>query len=172
MLMLVSAMQTQKNQQLLIFELEWLDMIRKGAMRLICLCILMGMFFNLSGCRSSGPKFIAPFATDGCSDFPDGTPLHKNLWHKCCTAHDLKYWAGGTFDERYQADLELRACVSSVGEPAIAELMLAGVRVGGSPWWPTSYRWGYGWPYTHGYGALTPEEIEQVNTQKRQQGLD
>lgn len=105
---------------------------------------------------------LQPFTTDGCSDFPDGTPAHKDLWLKCCIAHDRKYWIGGTYSERLSADMELRTCVQSVGEPAIANLMLAGVRVGGSPYWPTRFRWGYGWPYTHGYRALTPEEREQV----------
>ena len=73
---------------------------------------------------------------------------------------------------RMNADLELRACVQSVGEPAIADLMLAGVRVGGSPWWPTTFRWGYGWPYTNGYKELTPDEQEQVNKQKEMQGIN
>lgn len=128
------------------------------------------MFF--SGCQSTGGAIIKPFTTDACSNFPEGTLNHKDLWLKCCTAHDLKYWAGGTFGERLQADLDLRACVSAVGEPVIADLMLAGVRVGGSPWWPTSYRWSYGWPYTHGYRALTPQEQAQVKAQKLKQGLE
>ena len=105
---------------------------------------------------------LKPFTTDGCSEFPDGTPQHKNLWLKCCVAHDKKYWAGGTYEERLDADKELRACVQSVGEPVIAEVMLAGVRVGGSPWWPTTFRWGYGWPYTHGYRALNKGEKAQA----------
>ena len=126
----------------------------------------------LASCQTTGNVRIQPFTTDGCSDFPDGTPAHKDLWHRCCVAHDLKYWAGGTFDERLQADLELRSCVSAVGEPAIAELMLAGVRVGGSPWWPSSFRWGYGWPYTNGYRALTQQQQEQVREQKEKQGLN
>jgi hypothetical protein len=135
--------------------------------------MLLGcLIVAFAGCQTMGNKTINAFTTDGCSDFPDGTPSHKNLWHQCCTAHDLKYWAGGTFDERLQADLDLRACVNSVGEPAVAQLMLAGVRVGGSPWWPTSFRWGYGWPYTHGYSALTQEELEQIKKQKEKQGLN
>ena len=36
--------------------------------------------------------------------------------------------------------------------------MLGGVRVGGSPYWPTQFRWGYGWPYPRGYQALSPDE--------------
>jgi hypothetical protein len=137
-----------------------------------CRIILLCLIVTFSGCQSFGGNTIKAFTTDGCSDFPDGTPSHKNLWQQCCTAHDLKYWAGGTFDERLQADLDLRACVQSVGQPAVAQLMLAGVRVGGSPWWPTAFRWGYGWPYTHGYSALTPEEFEQIREQKERQNLN
>lgn len=113
---------------------------------------------------------LRPFTTDGCSDFPDGTPRHQDLWLKCCIEHDQKYWMGGGYDERVAADKELRACVQSVGEPAIAALMLAGVRVGGSPWWPTHFRWGYGWPYTRGYRALTPAEKERARELLEQAG--
>jgi len=49
-----------------------------------------------------------------------------------------------------------------VGEPQIANLMLAGVRVGGSPYFPTSYRWGYGWSYSRFYKPLTEEEKLQI----------
>ena len=105
---------------------------------------------------------LSPFTTDGCSDFPNGTLKQQDLWLRCCIAHDKKYWAGGTYGERLQADRELRDCVAAVGEPAIAALMLAGVRVGGSPYWHTPFRWGYGWPYGRSYQALTPEEKEQA----------
>jgi hypothetical protein len=42
------------------------------------------------------------------------------------------------------ADNRLKECVAGVGEPAIAQLMMAGVRVGGTPYLPTEFRWGYG----------------------------
>lgn len=134
--------------------------------------VLISLFIAASGCQISGPRQLAAFTTDGCSEFPDGTAGHRDLWRKCCVTHDLKYWAGGSYDERMKADLDLRACVSSVGEPAIADMMLAGVRVGGSPWWPTKFRWGYGWPFGGGYGALTPDELEQVRKQREQQRLN
>lgn len=105
---------------------------------------------------------LKPFTTDGCSSFPEGTLYQKTLWHNCCVQHDIKYWKGGTYDERVTADRDLEQCVSKVGEPHIAKLMLAGVRVGGSPYWPTTYRWGYGWPYFRAYGALTEEELLEV----------
>jgi hypothetical protein len=40
--------------------------------------------------------------------------------------------------------------------------MLNGVRVGGTPYLPTSFRWGYGWPYLRGYKVLTAQEKKQV----------
>ncbi|MGD8595188.1 MAG: hypothetical protein PVF82_20340, partial [Gammaproteobacteria bacterium] len=98
----------------------------------------------LSACSSDELK---PFTSDGCSSFPDGTMKQQSLWLSCCVKHDLSYWKGGTYQERLEADLSLEQCVADIGEPNVAKLMLAGVRVGGSPYWPTTYRWGYGWSY-------------------------
>ena len=105
---------------------------------------------------------LTSFTSDGCSSFPDGTLEQKTLWQQCCFAHDKAYWQGGVYGDREKADFELRSCVAGVGEPAIAVLMLAGVRVGGSPIFPTAYRWGYGWPYFRWYQALTKSEQEEV----------
>ena len=111
---------------------------------------------------------LAPFTSDGCSVFPDGTAQQQSLWARCCIAHDLAYWKGGTQAEREAADHELQRCVSAVGEPGVADLMLAGVRVGGSPHWPTSFRWGYGWPWGRGYTPLTESDKAQVGERLRQ----
>jgi hypothetical protein len=105
---------------------------------------------------------LEPFTSDGCSAFPEGTFKQNQLWLNCCSAHDLSYWKGGTYNERIDADNTLKACVSLVGEPEIALIMLAGVRVGGSPYFPTTFRWGYGWGYPRFYGPLTVKELEQV----------
>jgi len=83
---------------------------------------------------------------------------HKQLWLNCCLVHDKAYWKGGTSEERRLSDLALESCVASVGNPKIAKLMLAGVRVGGSPHWPTKFRWGYGWDYPREYGELNEQE--------------
>ncbi len=106
---------------------------------------------------------LKPFTSDGCSSFPDGTLQHKDLWIECCTAHDYAYWKGGTYAERNAADKELRQCIAAVGNPEIALLMLAGVRIGGTPYLPTKFRWGYGWPYPRGYTALSNDDISQIN---------
>lgn len=118
--------------------------------------VLLLLMLTLPGCASTGT--LKPFRSDGCSLFPDGTRGNRNLWLKCCIEHDKAYWRGGTREERLAADKALEACVASCGEPAIARLMKNGVRAGGSPYWPTWFRWGYGWNYPRGYRPLTPEE--------------
>lgn len=118
---------------------------------------------SLSLCVSACTGDLRPFTTDGCSLFPEGTREQRKLWLACCTEHDLTYWRGGTHAERKHADARLQQCVAQLGEPQTAALMLEGVRVGGSPYWPTPFRWGYGWPYGRGYKALTPEEQAQVD---------
>ena len=106
---------------------------------------------------------LKPFTSDGCSTFPDGTFKQINLWLSCCQKHDFDYWKGGTYQACLDSDNALKTCVSNVGEPEIAALMLAGVRVGGTPYLPTKFRWGYGWPYPRFYGVLTESELHQVN---------
>ncbi len=113
-----------------------------------------------TGLRASEPR---PFESDGCSAFPNGTPDQQELWLDCCFEHDKAYWRGGTEAEREAADQELHRCVAEVGEPEVAALMLAGVRVGGTPYLPTRFRWGYGWPYFRGYKSVTPEEQQQLD---------
>ncbi len=109
---------------------------------------------------------LKPFTSDGCSAFPDGNRAQHELWLACCIAHDFAYWQGGTSAQRKEADDTLAQCVTKTGERAIAQLMLAGVRVGGTPYLPTRFRWGYGWPYLRGYKALTAEELTEVARQQ------
>lgn len=101
---------------------------------------------------------LADFTTDGCSLFPDGSPIERNLWCDCCVAHDMAYWRGGTEDQRKEADEALRACVEQRTNKPFAELVYAGVRAGGMPIFPTWYRWGYGWKYGRGYTNLGDSE--------------
>jgi hypothetical protein len=122
------------------------------------------LFALLSLCWSAASLGVelAPFTSDGCSSFPDGTPKNQTLWLNCCIRHDLAYWQGGTEEQRLEADLALEQCVGAAGEPKIAALMLQGVRAGGGPFFLTPYRWGYGWPFGRGYKALSSEETAQV----------
>jgi len=118
--------------------------------------------------HNTSAEKLKPFKSDGCSAFPNGTFTQNKLWLSCCQQHDYDYWKGGTYQQRLTSDRELKVCVAKVGEPEIALLMLAGVRVGGTPFLPTQFRWGYGWPYPRFYGALSESELKQVETLKPQ----
>jgi hypothetical protein len=85
------------------------------------------------------------FTTDGCTLSPDGT------WQSCCVEHDMSYWCGGSAEARLEADAKFRACVAGKGGHGAAEVMYWGVRLGGHPWIPGYWRWGYGWPWPRGY---------------------
>jgi len=129
-------------------------------MRYLLFIILLS---STSGFAQQNEDQIKAFSSDGCSSFPDGTLKQQNLWLSCCTEHDLSYWAGGTYDQRLAADQQLRRCVAEINQPKIAEVMFLGVRLGGSPFFPTRFRWGYGWPFPRGYRSLTQAEQAQVD---------
>lgn len=113
-------------------------------------------------------NILAPFTTDGCSLWIDGTPSQPFLWRHCCVAHDKAYWIGGTAQERRHSDQELQKCVTDIAGAAMGNYMYTFVIPGGSPYWLTTYRWGYGWSYLQegtwrGYKTLSDEELVQVN---------
>lgn len=130
-------------------------------MRAATLALALCMGTMMAGCGTAAP--LHAFTTDGCSMFPDRALIGKVDWCTCCLAHDLAYWQGGTADERLAADRELARCVQDKAlSPALATTMLAGVRAGGSAYLPTSYRWGYGWPYGRGYQSLNGADKAQA----------
>ena len=77
---------------------------------------------------------IKSFTTDGCNSFPNGTLKQQSLWVNCSIRHDLTYWKGGSYVEKLESDKALKTCVAKVGEPEIASIMIAGIRIGGSPY--------------------------------------
>ena len=106
---------------------------------------------------------LSDFTSDGCSLFIDGTFEDPDLWKECCLKHDIAYWQGGTEEEREAADIAFRECVKKkTGNSELAEVMYQAVRKGGDPYFPTWYRWGYGWPIGRGYRALTVAEKDLV----------
>lgn len=136
--------------------------------RLVTALSLLWLSWGVAGCATAvdpADVKLADFKSDGCSLFPDGT------YYSCCYLHDVAYWPSGPADERERADRSLRACVLNMTQnAALAEAMYQAVRVGGGPELPTSYRWGYGWPfpYRKDYAPLNAAERAQVaeKTQK------
>lgn len=80
----------------------------------------------------------ALLVSDGCTWFPEGA------WHACCVQHDERYFIGGSLRQKLDADRSLAACVSRAGHPLVGSLMFLGTQLGGIPWLPTPFRWGFG----------------------------
>lgn len=121
-----------------------------ASLRCIAPILLFCVIAFTAGC-SSTETGLQPFTSDGCSLFPDGTFSQPEAWQHCCYQHDQNYWPGGSSKARLLADSELARCVVQAGYPFTAKLMYAGVRAGGTPYLPTPFRWGYGWPWFHNY---------------------
>ncbi|MEQ1604922.1 MAG: hypothetical protein ABL999_08635 [Pyrinomonadaceae bacterium] len=83
-------------------------------------------------------KLPENYVSDNCSWFPDGD------YGDCCVEHDKDYFFGGTWRERRAADKRLVECVNRKGHRFISKIMWLGVRIGGVPFLPSSFRWGFG----------------------------
>lgn len=117
----------------------------------IVFCALLTLFL-LTGHAAAESDRIDDFFFDGCSSIaPEGTLEDPALWCECCLEHDVKYWKGGTWTDRRNADLDLMDCVAEKsGSNALGLMYYLGVRMGGSPFFLTPYRWGYGWEFGRG----------------------
>lgn len=103
------------------------------------------------------------FETDGCSSYPDGDILKSGYsWLHCCIVHDMPYWIGGTLQEKLDADKELQMCVAEASSETHGTMMEWGVFVGGSPFFATPWRWGYGWNKLQPFKELSSEKREKV----------
>ncbi len=127
--------------------------------------VVAGLCLSIADTQANTLK---PFTTDGCSMWMDGTPAQPSLWRHCCVAHDKAYWLGGSEAQRKIADDRIQACVREAQGPAMADYMHTHIRWGGSPYWFSMYRWGYGWNYwenwrPRGYKTPTPEEQAQID---------
>ncbi len=122
----------------------------------LCSCALLSPNPN-RGHHLAIPTKLTPFATDYCSEWPDGKREDPEQWANCCFTHDLHYWLGGTQEERKKSDEELKECVKISGAAEAGFLMYIGVRLGGEPG-DASYAWGFGWTHSRGYSPLEKEE--------------
>jgi hypothetical protein len=115
------------------------------------------------------PATLRPFATDGCTFVAEGPRENPDLWRDCCVVHDAFYWMGGSFLERIEADDHFKQCLELRTGEFRAILMRLGVRIGGSPFIPTSARWGFGWKGKPFYFILDSKDKLLVGEKLREQ---
>lgn len=109
---------------------------------------------------------IAPFKTDYCTNYPEGTKTHPELWKHCCLIHDLNFWAGGSTQNRNKSDQNLKNCIHQSGAPITAWMMFLGVRIGSlSPIKYSNKKWGHGWKNRSPYQLLSVDEINLIETE-------
>jgi hypothetical protein len=90
---------------------------------------------------SSDEKLPSGRKSDGCTLIPDGDI------RPCCLIHDQEYYWGGTRSERRDSDKKLYDCIKKkkgFEHKLFAPFIWLGVRIGGLPFLPTSFRWGFG----------------------------
>ena len=100
-----------------------------------------GMEREIKAIYDNPPK--KSFIFDGASGCPENI---SKLIDEAAFPHDVRYWLGGSEDDRMVADLKLgvdviRRCGRSHTE---AKIVFDFVRIGGVSWLPTPWRWGFG----------------------------
>ena len=106
---------------------------------------------------------IHNFTSDGCSMSPDGSViLVKTEFIPCCVQHDVAYWAGGTAQQKLEADNNLRICITQNSNAFVGSIYYRSVRFAGGPHLPTAFHWGYGWEKRRLYRALSTEEKQMA----------
>jgi hypothetical protein len=127
--------------------------------------LLVITFINLSLTAHAADKLL-PFQTDYCTGYTEGTLSDPTAWKDCCLTHDLFFWAGGTIENRDQADHELLTCVEETGHPYQAHLIYLAVRAGSrSPIKIKGKQWNNGWSGREDALPLTPIEIDQIENE-------
>lgn len=123
-------------------------------MRFLVLIFLFSCSFS-----KSPENHLAPFSTDGCTMYPNGTWLH------CCLAHDMVYWTGGEKSLKEEADQELGMCLAKNGSTVNAKVMTGGVQIGGGANNVLPWAWGYGWEKNLGYSSMSEKQLVEINHQ-------
>lgn len=94
---------------------------------------------------------LPPPYKDGCSG--GMSAFYRNVlgkvpvWEACCDTHDKAYERGGSFTTKARADATLRDCVAASGHVFEGWTMWAAVQIGGQPFFPAGWRWGFGRDY-------------------------
>lgn len=68
-----------------------------------------------------------------------------------CRIHDDAYFYGGSAYRKFMADMNLAVGIAKRGYIRRAVLFFIGVSIGGTPYIPFSWRWGFHYDYGRGY---------------------
>jgi hypothetical protein len=130
------------------------------------------LIFFLISFGSVQASELKPFKTDYCTNYVEGTLKHPTAWKHCCLMHDMYFWAGGTSQERVEADLGLKTCIEKTGHSLQAQIMYSAIRLSShSPIKYPDKRWGNGWKDREDFVKLTDLEIEEIESEL-QSGYD
>lgn len=127
---------------------------------------LTGLLLFLSLAVNASESKLIPFETDYCTNYREGTSSNPYQWKHCCLIHDMYFWAGGSKQDRYNADLELKTCIEKTGAFNHARLMFLAVRAGSyAPIKYSKKKWNHGWKGRGNYAALSSEDIDRVEAE-------
>lgn len=134
------------------------------------------VFLFISSTTKAEPVNAAPilkdFETDGCTMFVEGTVSKPNLWGHCCFDHDLRYWFGGSSENKDVADVDLRSCVKAAAGNFWANLIYKGVRSGKYSPLKHKYAWSWAWDPKRENTELTSIETKYVIEKLNAMDLD
>lgn len=136
----------------------------------VTIVLSFSFFINLQAAEA--PAVLQDFETDGCTMFIEGPVSKPDLWAHCCFEHDLRYWFGGTSQDKKFSDIQLRECVRDVAGNFWANIMYNGVRAGSFSPIKFKYVWSWGWTPKRGKEKLTSNEVEYVVERIDQLNLD
>jgi hypothetical protein len=124
--------------------------------------IIFSIFLLSNQIKAAETGVLKDFITDGCTMFIDGPDDNPTLWRHCCVEHDLRYWFGGTLQNRDFADLQLKACVKDCAGDFWANLIYNGVQAGQFSPIHHKYSWSWAWEPKRENSELSPDEIQYV----------
>lgn len=125
--------------------------------------LLIILIFSFPFLTYADASQLRPFETDYCTNYSEGTRSNPDLWKHCCLIHDLYFWAGGTKQDRYNADIGLKRCVEETGAYYRARLIYYAVRAGSySPIKFPDKKWNNGWKDRPDFQSLSREDIDNI----------
>lgn len=134
-----------------------------AAFLFILLSLVLNYNFNINSAQAEEvQKILQDFEDDGCTLFIEGPSSKPDLWAHCCFEHDLRYWFGGTKEDKKFSDVQLRECVRDVAGNFWANLIYNGVKAGSFSPVKFKYVWSWGWTPERDKTKLTEEETKYV----------